>query len=702
MDKYLESAGEGVARAITSMSGRGTLPSATGGERSAPSPDGTVERPFEVYAEFELTVTTSLPTTAFAVGLAADVPVAVTLPDGASATLGLNPMRAGGLGSRLVLRLERFDQDDAEWRDDAEDLAQLGANLTGAAQRPEGSRIGRGSFPIGVWGPPDPEDQEKPALPAGDVLTTGNQVTLVAEAELGDPGPEVNYYKVDIGDGRRPLPLSAEMDPRDALLTAAAPFEQPLPATVAAAMLEAERVLFATPPTLVSGGPQANGRRSELDRASYAGRLAAPPMFGTLADGLAAANADPVLREEIDPPAEPTPRTPQDPRVVGFLASGADVTARRPGTTVSDARLPRRPAPSSPSVLARLGRHLPAQLDVSVPPGARTGGTVTPAAIPRTGASGALRSYRIGTGPAATAVAGLAGARTAASATPLRPGDVVVLQAPDHAIDTDVAASRRPRLVVDGAAARVTTVRGDGVVLADRVQAGAAVVEPGAALVVVQAGGAVVPDEGVAGWHSRGHVVSVGTGTALGAGCVLTLDNLAAAPGVSWSPAGDTVRGADTVLTSFGGFGAGRPARCVVLVVESADPEHVESMGLSLLGAVRSRDADGAPREPVLVVNGNQVAAVYPVEPGAAGTAGWPRRRSRARPRSRCAWRPGRPGSSPASWPPRSPPTRPLPGSAATGSRPRRRDSWRRREAAGPIPNGTTGCTISWRRGRKR
>ena len=634
VEKYLESAGDGVARAITAMSGRGSLPSATGGERSAPPPDGTVERPFEVYAEFELTVTTSLPTKKFAVGLPADVVTPVTLPDGAGTDLGLNPMGAGGLASRLVLRLERFDQDEGEWTDDAEDLAELAANLTGPGQRPEGSRLGRGSFPLGVWGVPDPPDTPAPALPSGDVLTTGNQVTLVAEPHLPTAGPTVSYYTVDIGKGRRPLPLQAEMDPRETILVRSAGVGVPHPTTTAGAIDQARRVLFASPPLLVTGGPQSNGRRSNLDRASYAGQVSAPPMFGTLADGLAAGHAGNVTREEMAAPESPTPRAQRDPRVVGFLASGADVAARRAGTTVSEARLPRRPAPTSESVMARLGRYLPTQLDVSVPPGAKVARTVTPAVLPRTGVGGTVRSFALGVGPAATAVAGITGfggaastgraAGTTTTATPLRPGDVVALHAPDHKTDVDTAASRRPRLEIAGGSARVTTIRGDGVVLADRVQTGTAPVEPGTAYLVAQAGGVVVPDEGVAGWHSRSQVVSLGSGTALAAGCVLTLDNAGAAPTVTWCQAGEAVRGADTVLTSFSGFGADAPPRSLVVVVESADPEHVDEMGLALLGAVRARDAAGRPAEPVLVVNGTQVAAVYAVEAVPPGQPGGP------------------------------------------------------------------------------
>ena len=59
--KYLEEAAPGRARAITAITGRGSLPPATGGSTSTPTPDGTPEHPFEVYAEFEITVTTTVP-----------------------------------------------------------------------------------------------------------------------------------------------------------------------------------------------------------------------------------------------------------------------------------------------------------------------------------------------------------------------------------------------------------------------------------------------------------------------------------------------------------------------------------------------------------------------------------------------------------------------------------------------------------------
>jgi hypothetical protein len=232
-----------------------------------------------------------------------------------------------------------------------------------------------------------------------------------------------------------------------------------------------------------------------------------------------------------------------------------------------------------------------------------------------------VRSFPLGSALAGAAVGGLdaaggvtgvvpKGRRGAATPNRMRPGDVVVLHAPDHATDTDAA--RRPSLVVDGTA-RVTVLRGDGVVLADRDQSGTAQVEPGAAWVVVQCDATVTPSEGLAGWHSRSRVSSLGTGSALAAGCVVTVDNAAAPATVAWCDTAEVTRGADSVLTSFAGDAAA--VRSVVVVVESADPEHVEEMALTLAGAARTRDAAGEPVPPTLVVRGTQVAAVYPVDP---------------------------------------------------------------------------------------
>lgn len=67
--KYLEDAG-GRARALSGITGRGTLPAATGGKTAAPSSDGTIGLPYRVFAEFELTFVTTIPTQSMVIGTA--------------------------------------------------------------------------------------------------------------------------------------------------------------------------------------------------------------------------------------------------------------------------------------------------------------------------------------------------------------------------------------------------------------------------------------------------------------------------------------------------------------------------------------------------------------------------------------------------------------------------------------------------------
>ena len=77
------------ARVFSSITGKGTLPASTDGGQSAPTPDGSANLPFEVFAEFEVSIVTTVPTQKFDLGL---VSGPVTLPvkrsDGATVDPG--------------------------------------------------------------------------------------------------------------------------------------------------------------------------------------------------------------------------------------------------------------------------------------------------------------------------------------------------------------------------------------------------------------------------------------------------------------------------------------------------------------------------------------------------------------------------------------------------------------------------------------
>ena len=617
--KYLEEAGGGKARALTAITGRGTVPAATGGDRSAAPPDGSRERPFEVFAEFELTITTTVPITGYDLGRPTILPARITRSDGRAMSLGLKPMKAGALSSVLQVRLKKKDS-AGSWPAVDADLGELTANIVASTPAADGSAVASGSFPLGVWGTPDADDAAHPALPAGDIVNAGNQIRLVAGATLHAPGPSILYRQVDAG--RRPLPLRVTGQSRADLVGAGdqVTTSLPRPDTVADVLRAAGAVLFAPQPDPVADGPQPRGDRSGLARAAYAGDVSAPPLFGSLTDGLDVAGPPNTVSEKQVPRRAQKPPAVREPRVLGVLTGGALVAARSSGTTVSGRPVKRRVAPTLGSVQARLGRHLPVQISVATLPGAVVGRTFTPAAMPFTGAAGTARSYGLGVGPATTAVAGLsslggavpttkravASAGVTESVPLLASGDVVALHSPDHAADLD---DERPNLLLGGSA-RVTFLRGDGQVLLDAVVTDRAEVPPGTELAAVQADGTIDVVDGLAGWHSRSRVAALGSSAAIGPGCVLGIEGASAGIGMTWTTAGALVNDAPAVLTRFS-----RPVTCVALVVEAEDPERVEDMGLELIGAARAVHADGSPVEASLVVNGTQTVAVYAVVP---------------------------------------------------------------------------------------
>jgi hypothetical protein len=624
-DKYLESAGD-AARVLSSITGKGTLPASTQGGTSAPTPDGTVDLPFEVFAEFELSVVTTVPTQRFDIGLASGpVTVPVVRSDGAAAALGLKPMQAGGLQSTLRLTLEKLTR------------SASGA-VTGATAIPQQLRrlaehreTGTDAFPVGAWGAPDPVGLDTPPLPQGDVLVAGSRLRLEAVATQLERGPEIDYYRVEAA--RRPLPLQARGNSRPRLLDRAEAVALPAVATAADALLAARAQLFAPRADAAAPGLLARGPRTHLARAAFAGDRAAPPMFGTLADGLARANgADAATTVQL-PPTPPPPPPMRAPRVVAWLTAGTGVAQRETPTTVRDRRIKRRVAPTLLSVQTRLAMHLPVQMVATPRPATERGRTVIPTAtVPRTDVPGAAQSYvagRLGGLRGLDAVVGgLAGAtrgrgaRGAAQTEPqhLASGDLVVLTMPDASRDVDERASARPVLAVVGGA-RVTMVRGDGAVLLDAVagadpnaRATELRVPPGTAVVGVQSDGRLDVVDGLAGWHEQARVASLGSHLALGTGCTLTIEAARAAQQVGWMAAADVVRDAASVTTRFD-----RSVRTVVVIVGDAEGDRLDGIALTLRGATRVPQQDGTPRPPTVVLAGAYAALVYAVDPGDEG-----------------------------------------------------------------------------------
>lgn len=560
--KYLEDAGGGTARALSSITGRGTLPSATGGDRSAPTADGTAERPFEVYAEFELTVVTTIPATSLDLAQpAGPAALPVSRSDGMPGQLGLKPMKAGNLASSLRVRLARKDATTGAY-----------ADATGALRQMVASHAGQ-SYPIGAWGQPEPEGLPAPPLPQGDTLQATSSVRLEAVARSLHRGPEVDYYTVEAS--RRPLPLQAGGLSRATMLHDAGTVSIATPATAVEALEAAERELA--------------GARSGLATAAYRRDVSAPPLFGTLAEGIAPVNAAAAAAARTAPPPAPPPRDTRPPVIAGYLAAGTGAAARARPTTVADRDIPRRPAPTLDSVRAQLGAQVPAALHTFQKESVAFGPTVVAYRAPRTVVPAATRSY----GVAAREVAGH-----------LPAGDVVLLTMPDAAVDRDATgdpAARRPALGVEGQA-RVVAMRGDGEVVLDATGRGRVPVPPGTALLAVQA--SPVQDDGLAGWHVRSRVCALGTHAAIASGCVITVAGMPTTPRAAvWVSAGELIAATAEILTRFSG-----PVQAVAIALETATAERLANVDTELIGAA-------APGPPAVVLNGRQAVLVYEVVP---------------------------------------------------------------------------------------
>ncbi|MEO7131924.1 MAG: DUF6603 domain-containing protein, partial [Dermatophilaceae bacterium] len=681
--KYLEDAGNGQARALSGITGKGTLPTATGGKTGAPTADGTIALPFRVFAEFELTITTTVPATRFSLaalsvtvpGPGSSSPIPASVPtssvpskrsDGSVMSLGLSPMVAHGLAAPVTVTLSLQNEITGQWVDPlAEAVSRLGANLTSHAS-PDGTRVGTGSFPLGVWGIPQPLGLKDKALPTGDIVNAGNQFTLVAVAEMEAVGPQILYRQVE--STRRPLPLQATGPERSAFLQVAHDLDIVHPVTSMASFALATATIFAAAPAQVTGAepPEGleellpTGAQSRVAQASYANHRAAPPIFGSLTDGLAKTNGAAGERDRLHLPTAPSGRAARRPEVIAHLASGVGAVIRAGATTVSDQRFARRPAPTVDSVRGRLGLHLPLVLTRSAAPAiARAGTVMSIGGAPRTDVSGAARAFtgsrvaapglqelvgglgakaglipgsprdraidrainRALTRPAAGGTSRRAlGAlsrdvpprsRDISSAPGIRPGDVIVLESPDAALDGSDQA--RPSLAVTGNS-RVVMLAGRATLADAQVRDGSVEVPPGTSHVLVQADGDVTASGGLAGWHDRSRVVRLGSHLGLAAGCVVSVDAAGSGAALRWTSAGDLVQDADEVTTRFS-----RPVRTVAVVLTGTTPRGFDPASLHLIGATLRSDR-GQDLPPTAVSLGAVTALVYDIVPDPAAT----------------------------------------------------------------------------------
>lgn len=635
--KYLEDNGSGSARSLSSIAGKGSLPANTEGATAAPSSDGSADRPFEVFAEFELTFVTTVPTQWFDVGLDEEIETPIVRSDGAGSQLGLWPMQSRDLQSRLVIRLEK--KGAKTFTAENVGLHRLMANLAKAAKDPAGTRLGSDAFPLGAWGPPQPLGLPVTPLPSGDIVTAGNRITVVAQVDLVPGSIEIDYYRVEAG--RRRLPLQAKGPARAAFLAVSATLPPVTPATAEEALATAAQTLFGPRVVRTEDRPEGlldRGGHSSLGAASYVRERVAPPLFGTLTDGLATANgADGKRKAAPDAPTKTAP-TVRAPFVAGLLASGAGAKARGKVTTVARQDVKRRLAPSLDSVRGRLGVQLPTSLTTTaVPVRVKDGTVLTTAPAPFTdalGLAGSVVGGRIGSPGLAALVGGLNGSggggpraagrgrrsalagprrdaqgrflpRADETVQPLRSGDLVVLQLPDSAIDVG---SDRPELVIAGAA-RVVVTDGHAVVVDTELRDGAVGIPVGANLVAIHSDGDADATDGMAGWHPHTRVARLGGRSALAPGATLTVDQ-GDGGGLAWTTAAEMVATAGKVTTRFT-----RPVRTVVVLLSGDTARTLDPTELVLLGASVATDQAGTAVPPTVVSLGALTALVYDVRP---------------------------------------------------------------------------------------
>ncbi len=614
--KYLEETSPGVARCVTALTGKGTLPPGPGeGSAEGGTADGSLEKPFEVLSEFEFNVTTLVPTQAVKVGIHA------TIGHAPSRDIGIAPIGDSSAYTILVLRLRDSDDD--------EHLHVLNYQV----HRADG-------FPVGVWGNPQEDDDRK--VPKGEVIEAVDGLYFEAVAEIEDSLPqEMAYHQIESGP-RKPLPFILARDERTRFVADAAALVGVVPDVASVAQMYAE----AKPWMAIGGHGKTSLAALQRDRQ-------APPRLGSLAENIAAEEPDgPVIDLPpgvVKPPIDATVRAPH---AIAVLT--AEVAQEIPSirTTVSDAgRLVATAPPRFAEIEAAFDWAVPAKLIRAATPAAVSQETVVASttvpfsrgqsqglgAVATRGASFASQqrlmaiNEQLGSvkdfsnersvrclAPFANAQAN-AGPRIATQTT-LSAGEVAVLRLPNAERDVDVDAPR-PRLSATGGPARLLAMASGGRILSDSAidKAGVAIPKGTERLIVLAKG--TPPDRnhaapGLHGWHDGQALAYIGWGSALLNGGCLCAEGSSAGKTrqrfrAGWIPAAQLIEGAPLVVTRFN-----VAIRTVMILIDDAriDDAEKNNLALGLKGADRAIGPDGLPLPPVLVSMGNRSLLVYELQ----------------------------------------------------------------------------------------
>ena len=614
--KYLEEAAPARARAVAAIAGKGAVTPGTGpgGATDTGTADGTAAKPFEVYAECEITLTSTVPLARIDLGgrIIARTP---------SEALSLAPMRLEGVDT--VLRVDLLRKSD-------------GASFTAGLKPREHISP---SFPYGVWGPP--QDPGKPKVPEGKVITALDGLTLVSEATIPPGTAPIDYRRVETAIAttnhprtRHPLPFVSEARERAARLAQARTLAQALPGT---AVQNDDRAVLRT---AAEWSQRAGGSRTAAH--ALKGVRAAPPRLGSLSEGLADVAA-PLTAVSLPPlrVAGEVNTSVQRPRAIGVLTLGIDeperlaerTTVRRPPAAALRLANP----PTIAQVHAEVDAAVPAVLKlVSTTRSATRGRTVVAAdSAPLTRMARAPLAAVRGRGATRDVFERLqslngalqrkAGARGAIpTGAQVASGEVAVFALPNA--NRDVGEGARPALTVTGQSARVVMLAAGGALLADvevgGAQVAAVIVPRGVHHIAVAVGlPGAAQRAGLAGWHSGAMLPLVGQQTALAAeaivqceGRVRSVQQRGLVREAGWLRGADLVEGAALVHTRF--------THDVTQVAVLLDDTTVSTQGagrralsVSWEGAQVARAASGEPLAPLAVVRGQRVALVYTLVP---------------------------------------------------------------------------------------
>jgi hypothetical protein len=605
--KYLEEAPSGKARVLTSIPGKGALPPGTraGGTTETGTADGSAAKPFEVISEFELTVTTTVPTQRVSIAGSEST----HLP---SSALGIASMHINAANTRLLLQL--FN--------DLTHADQLGL-LTPDVNSD-------GSFPVGVWGPAQAEDDRK--VPKGDVIQAVDSVRFEAKATLRNTLPgQVKYNQIETGP-RKPLPFVTAQATRSSFVNSARSLGALLPPADGGA------ATFAVAKPWLARGGYSNTALAAIER-----ERTAPPTLGSLTQGLATAEmANPTITLRTPSVAPPIDYRISPPRAIAILSP--PVLSERAPTRTTVSRPAQNVSRSAPPTLASVQAEFPVAVAarlvrLSTPASQAQATLIATGSTPLTRmarGSVAAVAARGGFSDAKARLDQLSGAlggndlqvADAGTMQPLRAGEIAVLQMPNASRDVDPRAPR-PRLLVQGTA-RVVALAHGGAVLADVPGTAQGLAIPmGTERVVVLALGekpaADVP-AGFAGWHTAQELAYTGWASAIAAGCIVNAEGASVRATrqrfrAGWIEGAELVDDAHIVSTRFT-----QPASTVAVIIDDpTESDAPRGLSLTLEGADRVMDAGGQPLPPTVVVIANRSVLIYSLAPRrVAGAAGGP------------------------------------------------------------------------------